>query len=95
MPLEAAQQQKLVCRLIQRHTIYRFRDARLQQHPLQLQAVKVSKKLAPEILDQFAAVMSLLRYYFIPENERLAVVGDTSILWQKAKKLAGTVASWR
>lgn len=88
LPLEAAQQQKLVCRLIQRHTIYRFRDARLQQHPLQLQAVKVSKKLAPEILDQFAAVMSLLRYYFIPENERLAVVGDTSILWQKAKKLA-------
>ncbi|KGQ30432.1 ATP-dependent endonuclease [Gallibacterium genomosp. 2] len=88
LPLEAAQQQKLVCRLIQRHTIYRFRDARLKQRPLQLQAVKASKKLDPDILDQFAAVMSLLRYYFIPENERLAVVGDTSILWQKAKKLA-------
>ncbi len=46
---------------------------------------KSKQKLAPEILDQFAAVMSLLRYYFIPENERLAVVGDTSILWQRQK----------
>ncbi|OBX07915.1 ATP-dependent endonuclease [Gallibacterium salpingitidis] len=86
--LEEAQQTKLVSRLIQRHTVYRFRDARLVKQPIELQPIHFSKNLTPEIIELFTAVMTLLRYYFILERNRQTAIGDTSLLWQQAKKLA-------
>lgn len=88
IPLEPAQQAKLVSRLIQRHTVYRFRDARLAKQPFDLQPINFSKNLTPEIMASFAAVMTLLRYYFILERKPQLAIGDTSVLWQQAKKLA-------
>ena len=86
--LEKSQQEKLVRRLIRRHTVYRFRDARLDRHPIELQPIHLSKNLTPETVTLFTAVMTLLRYYFILENKRRMAIGDTTLLWQQAKKLA-------
>ncbi|MFC0323898.1 DUF2813 domain-containing protein [Gallibacterium melopsittaci] len=86
--LEPAQQSKLVARLLQRHTVYRFRDARLSKQAFDLQPIQCSKNLTPETVAAFSAVMTLLRYYFILERKPQVMVGDTSVLWQQAKKLA-------